>query len=575
MPDRPAAPRSLLWPALRDLAGNDGPPPSLDYRRAIRKRTRGPGSEATWLAATPDFDLASAEAGCGPPAGSGQAPPVPVPLWRSATGEHLAVNRTAGRTDHHEGDGEAPLVEQVIQWRRTDQVPPPVAALVLLPRAGRLDEGPDLEDPPAPGGESGAPPELDIDLPAEVVLDDLDRAVAAGVESLRRSVSREHLGRFYGELLTGHRPAVLETHGDPLEPAALAVLLLPLEPERAADLSLAGWVDSELPDRAALGDAWDGVAANTPAAAALATGAPLDDGLRERGERLAAALYENDPGLLAHDTAGRAESGTSASGERPIELAMWGTTSAGKTVFLAQLILAAATGAENDGSGWTVWPTEELRDFSREMRNIIATENHFPKATEATVADRVEYRFRHESDGLTATLSLEDRAGVQWQRLDDEVKARLESADGIVLVVDPESETGRRDARIRDTLDHLAAVRGARRDPRPLAVCLSKADLLIETPDDLRLALDAPEELVRRHLDPGLMATLGQYHADYRLFPVSAVGVRLRWGVVEPAVFYDETFTPRIHPGAQPMHLLAPFIWLLGRAAARRAEEAA
>jgi hypothetical protein len=82
----------------------------------------------------------------------------------------------------------------------------------------------------------------------------------------------------------------------------------------------------------------------------------------------------------------------------------------------------------------------------------------------------------------------------------------------------------------------------------------------------------APDDFVRRHLDRNLVASFEKYYADVRLFPTSAIGVRLRWGVVEPAVFYDESFAPRIHPGARPIHLLSPFTWLLDRAAARRQE---
>jgi hypothetical protein len=114
--------------------------------------------------------------------------------------------------------------------------------------------------------------------------------------------------------------------------------------------------------------------------------------------------------------------------------------------------------------------------------------------------------------------------------------------------------------------------RGGKPDERPLAVCLSKADLLMESPEDLRLALEEPDRFVRPRLSRQILAVLDQFHADYRLFPVSAVGVRLRWGVVEPAVFYDEALSPRIYPGAEPVHLVTPFAWLLDRAAARREE---
>ena len=87
--------------------------------------------------------------------------------------------------------------------------------------------------------------------------------------------------------------------------------------------------------------------------------------------------------------------------------------------------------------------------------------------------------------------------------------------------------------------------------------------MLIETAADFRRALDAPDEFVRERVSPVLVQGLDHYCAKYRLFPVSAVGVRLRHGVVEPAVFSDERLQPRICPGGRPFNLRAPFAWLL------------
>jgi hypothetical protein len=109
----------------------------------------------------------------------------------------------------------------------------------------------------------------------------------------------------------------------------------------------------------------------------------------------------------------------------------------------------------------------------------------------------------------------------------------------------------------------VASGRIGRKDERPIAVCLSKADTLIRTPADFRRAIEWPDDFVREHLDPGLVRPLERLCANYRLFPISAAGVRLRYGAIEPVVFLDENLEPRICPGGRPFNLMAPFTWLL------------
>ena len=104
---------------------------------------------------------------------------------------------------------------------------------------------------------------------------------------------------------------------------------------------------------------------------------------------------------------------------------------------------------------------------------------------------------------------------------------------------------------------------------RSIAVCLSKADTLIENPADLRYACDWPDDFVKAHDRWGLTALFERYCANYRFFPVSAAGVELRHGIAEPNIFYDENLQLRIKAKTQSFNLMQPFEWLIGQLVAR------
>jgi hypothetical protein len=560
------------WPALAGSGDLTDLPERLNYERAVWGKVHGSPSDYRWIAASPGFDPSQERLEDAVILGPEEEPPGPFPLWRAIPSGHLAVLCSPGRSLDAAGR-KAPLVKQVIRWECPEAVPVAVGALLLLRHTETFDDSLWL-DGEAPAGGGAIPLDPADEMPVTVTKEKLLVLWEEGIEHLRKSVSPANLAAFYASLLAGDRPAILPTIGKPLSPQALAALLLPLDPDRARALSLAGWIPSRRARRGALGAVWDGVAAGHKVAIQLRDpkAEPPAAEIEERGHRLAEALLMADPAALKRRGSGVARRGagttdSEADVERPIQLAMWGPSAAGKTIFLARL----ANAAWADAGPWEVWPTEGLIAYSQAMRDRIDSENRFPLLTGAT-PESIAYQFERKTDGLTAVLALEDRAGYQWQELRDDARETLERADGILLMIDPLRDPAIRDIEIRNTLDRLAVARGGKPDERPLAVCLSKADLLMESPEDLRLALEEPDRFVRPRLSRQILAVLDQFHADYRLFPVSAVGVRLRWGVVEPAVFYDEALSPRIYPGAEPVHLVTPFAWLLDRAAARREE---
>lgn len=244
-----------------------------------------------------------------------------------------------------------------------------------------------------------------------------------------------------------------------------------------------------------------------------------------------------------------------------LHVALWGPSAAGKTALLAQLF-------DRPHRDWEIFPTPESLPFIKRMQPVLQSNNLFPPATSVGRPERIVYQFRHKETRDTAILEVEDRAGKDYEDGTEDSQRRLSEADGLVLLFDPLRDREKLAQEVRDTFQslHVMNGRGAEKDPRPIAVCLSKADLFIETPADLKRAHDDPEGFVRDRMARGLDETIGRYCERFRLFPVSAAGVRLRHGAVLPAVFYDERLRLRIGQGGSPINLLEPFLWVFEEA---------
>jgi len=555
------------WPAL-DLRGQ--PLPSrLAYERGIWGKVHGAPSDFRWIATTPSF------------ASSGRRDDLPRELhlgtedapeksisWRILGDICYAMSAYPSRATDAAGRTGF-LEKQVLEWRRPEDVPAALAALLLLPHVASFDDsvwwdrrtGPrwsDDEDATL----SLSPTETASPLP--VATADVEAAITRGLAQLTAAISEPALAELYAALLVGQSAISLRGLRSPLSAEAVAALLLPLPRPLADSLSIAGWLPSRrVPDADELQRCWDLVLGG-PAAPPPPAVAPTPD--QERQARaMAQGLLAGDPAPLGEAT----PSGHRASvrPQQPIELAMWGLTAAGKTALLAQLFI------EGDGGDWEIFPTATSRNFILVMQERIRTNNGFPSATAGGV-EKIEYQFRNRTTGVEVSLSMEDRAGSASEGLSDGLKDSLGRAAGLVLVFDPPSEGGALASAVSKTLIdiHIASGRGAQRDERPIAVCLSKADMLIESPQDLRRAQKEPDAFVREHDHMGLVRTLDRYFNNYRLFPVSAAGVRQRRGVVEPLVFYDEKLAPRICPvrdSSELLNVMAPFTWLLDKVTGR------
>jgi len=280
------------WPALRGAA----PPPwNLSCERAIWGKTQVGPPEFRWLARSPGF-----AAGAGDPARAlrlgAEDRPARTSGWRALGPGYLAAAYYPSRAQDAAGRGGF-LERQVLAWRAFPGVPPPLAALALLPAAAGLEDR-DWWDRQHLGrwADPGYALPLDALELDGLGPDWLTRAIGEGLDELGKRVTHECLRNLYAQLLSGVRPACLALPDGPLGPQALAALLLPLPPQAASALSLAGWVPTEVLDPGDLAGNWDCVVTAPGAGWPPTTVEPEH---LELAEHLATALLAQDPALLA------------------------------------------------------------------------------------------------------------------------------------------------------------------------------------------------------------------------------------------------------------------------------------
>lgn len=542
----------LQWPALdadpREL------PAAITCERGVWGKVHASPSDFHWIASTPGLTAPARHLEHELPLGAEDAP-IRATLWRVIGDVCYAI--AIYPSNAYDAAGRTGFVEkQILEWRRPAGVPAAAGALLMLSAAAQFDAI-DWSQPRAEVRWSDDDID-DLDAMAPIPLS-LESAIAEGLRALAQSATEEALAQFYASVLAGNRAVSLDGVDEPLSPQAMAALLLPLPRAVADELSIAGWLPStRIADEEKIRACWNVVIGGT-ASVPAAQLAPSPDQTAE-GAAMARSIVSSRPIVPANTPPKNAS--------RPVQLALWGPSAAGKTALLAKLFL------DGNDEQWDVFPTEQSLKFIKSMRGRMKTTNQFPTATRAGQPESIEYLFKHRGNGVEASLQLEDRAGLESENLEDETRGgavslrrRIGSADGLVVLFDPTSDQSFLESLVEETFDllHVAGGRGAEKDPRPIAVCVSKADLLMEKPEDLRQALESPDTFVRERISSVLVKAIDRRCNNYRLFPISAAGVRLRLGIIEPVVFMDEMLEPRICPGGIPFNLMAPFTWLLNQ----------
>jgi len=537
------------WPAL--AGGNI--PSRISYERGVWGKLPGSRADYKWIATTSYFTRQARAVDKELPLGS-EDTPRKATHWRSLGDVSLAV--VCYPSNSTDASGRSSFLEkQVFSWRRPDDVPAAVGALALLPQVALADASvwserhawsEDDDSTLTLASESHSPLQISTEI--------LSATIATGLDELGRTVREEALADFYAHLLAGHRAVPLAGLEAPLGPAALAALLLPLPRSVADSLSLAGWLPSQrISDLAELQRCWNGALAGTASPPKPAREPGPEH--REKGRLLARAILARDPVAIEP----RPIRTASVQGRRLIQIAMWGPSSAGKTALLVQLYLSDQEG------DWEAIPTEKSQKFFDDMRERILLKRSFPPAT-PVAGEQIELRFSHRYTKREVLLRLKDQAGNETVSLTEPIRQNLSEADGLLLLFDQQAQGNRLQTQLWRALDFEERIA---KDPRPIAVCLSKADLLIRTLDDLQSVRADPVPFFRRHDRMELTKLLERYCEIYRLFPVSAAGLRVQHGIVESVVFYDETLNPRLAPGGSPLNVMAPFNWLLDQVVSR------
>jgi hypothetical protein len=249
------------WPGMRGV----GSATTWRFRceRGIWGKVHGAESDYRWIAASPGFSGGRgqfyAELSVGQPTA-----PEKFSLWRSYGGRFYAVSCYPSRA--RDAVGRSGFLErQVLEWEPAPDTPPALAALALLPAVTSFNDMDwwDHSDDPRWGRSEFALPIEPLDY--EVTAEEIGPRVEAGLRRLRE-LPEETARRFWTELAAKcerpehYPPALLPDQSAPLPALALAGLLLPIDPDTGARLSLAAWIPSNLATAADF-RVWDGVAA--------------------------------------------------------------------------------------------------------------------------------------------------------------------------------------------------------------------------------------------------------------------------------------------------------------------------
>ena len=554
------------WPALEM---SEPLPQQLNYERAIWGKVHGAPSDFRWIAVSSGFRGSEQKVEQHLQLGSEDAV-ASMSLWKAVGNFYYAVYCYPSRAADASGR-RGFLEKQIIEWRQPEGVPAVLAALLLLPGVAQFTGFTDeiwwnfFDDPRW----------LEVDffleiakenyLPVQVSTAECEQVIAAGCKMLAESMPEEKLQELYALILAGQHPVVLNAIEQSLKPEAIAALMLPLPRQTADTISVAGWLPSRRFNIDHLSQRWGVIGNGLNQSLTTPVSVVPTKEQWQQAQRMTQAILANDPSVLNAAAPQPDDAQKSAPQTSKFRLVLWGPSSSGKTVFMAQLYTAGLKKDED----WKLYPQETAHMFVQQMRKTVEHSNTFPPATSYGQVDQLVYEFSNEKNGLEAALEVEDRAGKQFEEFNEEAQERIRNADGLILLFDPERFPYQLKEEVMSTLEKVYLARGTseKKDYRPVAICITKADILIETIEDYRSAKNYPDTFVRRFIEerinPDLIQVVEQYCAWFRFFPVSAAGLRIAHGAIEPTVFYDEKFTSRICFGGKPFNLLAPFSWVI------------
>ena len=414
----------------------------------------------------------------------GEDLPIEAYFWRPRGSACYAFSCSWEESD---SESEGRLRKRVVEWRRPKSMPAVLGALALLPT---VEPSHDSVSQPASGAEGGqklAP--VDLGRPESVVLSltEIEAGIERAIQEIRGATQREALARFYAGLLSGSRGQALEGIEAPLSSAATAALLLPLARDIADELAVAGWVPSTTVEAAWL-ESWGAVLGGGGASRRRQMLA-LTEPAMETGSRLADSLWRNDPRALYAE---RSERPAGPTGGTELQIGIWGASGAGKTMLLARLVDLCDRSQKTNDLSLSIGA--EAQEFAEAQGRQLKVENRFPPGTAKGFFEQLVYRVAHPRFDVPVVLRVEDRAGSYSEEREPASQRRLFESDCLLFVVDPKRHVGMARLEIVNSLRDLALrlESSGGLKSRPCAVCVSKADLFIETLDHYEVANERP-----------------------------------------------------------------------------------
>jgi hypothetical protein len=246
-----------------------------------------------------------------------------------------------------------------------------------------------------------------------------------------------------------------------------------------------------------------------------------------------------------------------------VKIVIWGPSASGKTNLLMQVFL------QPPPPDWRVQPRDRALEYLKELSSSI-NENAFPPPTPSGARQETNFHLINTRSNEEVTIAIQDRAGQESEKIDERSEQPLGEADGLVILFDPARTAVDPENEVQMALYAIENIRRKSAkdgvyplaDPRPAAICLSKADMLIHSAEEYELALKNPEEFIRSRVGRDVVEMSRRHFGRVRFFLTSAVGLKLRFGVAEPTTFFDENLELRIAKSEQPINVLEPFIWI-------------
>lgn len=245
-----------------------------------------------------------------------------------------------------------------------------------------------------------------------------------------------------------------------------------------------------------------------------------------------------------------------------LEVGLWGASGSGKTIFLGRMLgvqdvnCEIHAGADNDS-----------QKFASDMDACFHGKAALPDATEGEGL-QVQYDLNYQGQG--AVLRVDDRRGEMYTSMHKKAVTQLVGSKALIFLVDVDAATPESRVSFFATLKKIRAelsLSATQRDNRPVAFCLSKVDTHIRDTTLLGMAQHDPDAYVERYCRAAtpLIRELKKYFGNVRMFPVSALGVKSRFGRVSSPVYIDNLGISRVEDLDQyePLNVVEPIKWLL------------